>query len=121
VKTVKERRRHQRFAATDSILAVHSSNFGQVVNVSMGGLRLKYLLHRNDSFQNSFEIGLLSHDGLRYIDRLPCKVVSARDSPLSQATLDLFVLEVGVVFTHLSPRQTRQLHDFILHNSLAIA
>jgi hypothetical protein len=117
----KERRKHQRFEAVNNILAINSLSFGQVVNLSMGGLRIKYLLHRNDPFQQAFEIGLLNNVGDTYLEKLPCQVVSAIDSSLPDLPRNLFVREVGVMFTDLNSHQINMLAEFVLHNTLVMA
>ncbi|MBU0680197.1 MAG: PilZ domain-containing protein [Proteobacteria bacterium] len=117
----KERRKHQRFEALDNILAINTSSFGQVINVSMSGLRIKYLLRRNDPFHHAFDIALLNNTGDQYIDKLPCRVVSSIDFTPSIMPQNLFVREVGVMFDDLTSAQINQLADFVLHNTLVYA
>ncbi len=114
----KERRKHQRFDSIENILALNTMSFGQIVNISMGGLRIKYLLHRNDPFQHFFNISLLNNGDNQYIDSLPCKVVSFIDSGPISLPMNLFIREAGVMFTDLTTPQINQLADFVLHNSL---
>ncbi len=114
----KERRKHQRFEALDNVLALNNSSFGQVINMSMGGLRIKYLLRRNDPFLHSFAISLLNHAGDTYIDSLPCKVVSFHDSGPICPPMSLFIREAGVMFTDLTSSQSNLLADFLLDNTL---
>lgn len=114
----KERRKHQRFDTLDNILALNTMSFGQVVNMSMGGLRIKYLLRRTDPFHYFFKISLLNNVGDQYIDNLPCKVVSFIDSEPISKPMNLYIREAGVMFTGLTPSQIDQLADFVLHNTL---
>lgn len=120
--TIKNRRRHHRFATIDNILPLNTMSFGQVINMRMGGLRIKYLLLRPDQpFQHSFEISILNNAGDKYIDKLSCKVVSFTDSAPISPAINLFTREAGVMFTDLTSSQKNQLADFVHHNTLANA
>ncbi len=114
----KERRSHQRFVTPDNVLALSTWSYGQVVNISMSGMRIKYLLHRQDRFQDSFEVGLLNDSGDHYLAKLPCRVVSCLDTTPSSMPANLFIREAGVMFDSLSPSQARQLADFVMKNTL---
>jgi hypothetical protein len=115
---IQERRKHQRFDALDNILALNTLSFGQVINMSMGGLRIKYLLRRNEPFQYFFKISLLNNAGDEYIDNLPCQVVSFIDSDPICPPMNLFIREAGVKFYELTSQQIHQVADFVFHNSL---
>ncbi len=119
--TLKERRKHRRYEAQDNILALNTLSFGQVINMSMGGLRIKYLLRRDDPFDDTFDISLLNNSGDHYIDKLSCKVVNIIDSEPICPPLNLFIREAGVMFTDLTPAQKELLNHFVMHNSMPSA
>ena len=119
--TVKDRRQHRRYTAIENILALNTESFGKVVDMSLGGLRIKYLLRRGDPFHHDFDISLLNDTGEHYIDKLPCKVVSITDSRPICPPLNLFIREAGVAFTGLSVTQKNLLSHFIVYNSIASA
>ena len=112
-----ERRQHNRFQAHDNILALNTLSFGQVLNMSMGGLRIKYLLRIGDPFKESFHISLLNSTGDQYIDNVVCKVVSITDSAPICPPLNLFIREAGVQFACLTPTQKDFMRNFVLLNS----
>ncbi|MBU0680198.1 MAG: PilZ domain-containing protein [Proteobacteria bacterium] len=113
--TNKERRQHHRFKSLDNIVALNNMNLGSVINMSMGGMRIKYLLRPGDSLKKSLKISLLNNEGDQYIDNLPCKVVSSTDSGPILPSTDLSTREVGVRFTNLSSSQLTKLSDFVVH------
>ena len=115
--TLKERRKHRRFEAQDNILALNTLSFGQVLNMSMGGLRIKYLLRHDDPFHHTFEVSLLNNSGDQYIDKLACKVVNIIDSEPICPPLNLFIREAGVMFTDLTQAQKDLVDHFVMHNS----
>ncbi|MEN8256644.1 MAG: PilZ domain-containing protein [Thermodesulfobacteriota bacterium] len=119
--TLEERRKHKRFQAQDNVLALNALSFGQVINMSMGGLRIKYLLRRNDPFHKSFEISLLNNSADHYIDKLSCKVVNITDSGPICPPLNLFIREAGVMFLGLTPAQKDLLDHFLIYNSVPSA
>ncbi len=121
MKTVKERRQHHRFDALVNILAFNTMSFGQVINMSMGGLRIRYILRLDEPFRHSFEISILNNAGDQYIDGLSCKVASCTDYGPISPSLNLFTREVGVMFTNLTPSQKNKLADFLRHNTLTNA
>ncbi|MEN8256643.1 MAG: PilZ domain-containing protein [Thermodesulfobacteriota bacterium] len=121
MKIKKERRHHHRFDSLGNIIAINTMNLGQVINLSMGGLRIEYLLRPNDLFEHSFSISLLNNTGDRYIDNLPCKIVSFEDSePIfpSINSINLFTREAGVMFDDLTSSQIKQLSYFVVHTVL---
>ena len=118
--TKEERREHHRFDSLGDIIAINSKNYGQVVNLSMTGLRVKYFMRPSDSFKNSFTISLLNKNGNKYIDNLPCKVVSLEDSTSSSSPVSLFTREAGIVFGDLTSSQMKQLSDFVVHTVFSV-
>ena len=120
METKEERREHHRFDSLSDIIAINSKNFGQVVNMSMTGLCVKYLLRPSDSFERSFKLSLLNKDGNRYIDNLPCNVVSLQDSDPISPSANLFTREARIVFDDLTSSQVKQLSDFVVHTIFSL-
>jgi hypothetical protein len=118
--TNKERRQHHRFDSLDHIVALNSMNLGTVINMSMSGMRIKYLLRPRDSLKKSCKISLLNNEGDQYIDNLLCKVVSSTDSGATFPSTNLATREVGVTFTNLSSSQLTKLSDFVVHTLFAL-
>lgn len=109
----KDRRQHQRFKVKKNTMAFNSTTFGEVINISEGGLRLKCLLHTDEPFATEFDIGLLSSEGDYYLDNLPCKVVSIKDSSPLQASRSTFMREAGIMFVNLTGDQQAKLSLFL--------
>ncbi len=113
----KDRRQYKRFKVKKNTMAFNTSTFGEVINISEGGLRVKCLLHCDDPFETDFQIGLLSSEGDYYLDNLPCKVVSIKDSSPLPSTRSTFVREAGIMFTELSADQHAKLSLFLKQNT----
>ncbi len=114
----KERRNHPRFGVKKNTMAFNSTTFGDIVNISTGGLRMKFLLHRDDNFHPAFRIGLLSCKGDYYLDNLPCKVVQVKDSSPLRSSRSTFIREASIMFLNLSADQKAKLALFLKKNTL---
>ncbi len=112
-----DRRQHQRFKVKQNTLALSTSTFGEIINISAGGLRLKCLLHSDEPFATAFDIGLLANEGDYYLDNLPCKVVSIKDSSPLQASWSTFIREAGIMFVNLTGDQQAKLSLFLKQNT----
>lgn len=115
--THKERRQSPRFTVKQNTMAFNDTTFGDIINISKGGLRMKFLLHRNDNFTPSFQIGLLSSTGDYYLDNLPCKVVSMKDSSPLLPSRSTYICEAGIMFHDLTADQQAKLSLFLKQNS----
>jgi hypothetical protein len=99
-------------------MAFNTTTFGEVLDLSTGGLRMKCLLHGEDRFETSFRIGLLSSAGDYYLDNLPCKVISIKDSPPLRSSRSTFVREAGIMFMNLNADQRAKLALFLQKNRM---
>lgn len=113
-----ERRRHLRVMVKQNTMAFNSTTFGEVMDLSTGGLRMKCLLHGDDKFETSFRIGLLSSSGDYYLDNLPCKVISIKDSSPLRSSRSTFVREAGIMFMNLNADQQAKLSLFLQKNRM---
>lgn len=114
----KERRQHARFNVKKNTMAFNSTTFGEIINISEGGLRMKCLLHSDDTFDHSFQVGLLSNTGDYYLDNLPCKVVSIKDSSPLRSSRSTFIREAGIMFIDLTADQKAKLALFLQQNTI---
>lgn len=114
----RERRKYPRLDVKENTMAFNSTTFGDIINISQGGLRMKFLLHRDDNFQPSFQIGLLSCKGDYYLDDLPCKVVQLKDSSPLRSSRSTFIREASIMFLDLSADQEAKLAFFLEQNTI---
>ena len=112
-----ERRKSPRFSVKQNTMAFNNTTFGEVVNISTGGLRMKFLLHRNDTFETSFQLGLLSSKGDYYLDNLPCKVIRMKDTSPLRSSRSTFIREAGIMFVDLNSDQQAKLSLFLQQNT----
>ena len=112
-----DRRQHQRYLVRDNTLAFFQHGFGQVRDISMGGLLMSALPDKEGGFPAKLTVGLLSHGASYSLEELPCRLVSKRrhqeDSPIKTLVNPL---HVALCFEELSPAQQQQLALFIDHN-----
>ncbi len=114
-----ERRQHKRYQAKENLIVYDSEGFGQVENISMGGLRFRVLRSRDYILPPSFNIGLLCAEAKTYFDNLPCQLVSITPSTqLEQPARMTRSVQVGIKFIDLTMLQQKQLSSFITMNKL---
>ena len=114
-KTVADRRQHKRFKATTGIFAVNS-HFGQIEDISMGGLLFRYV-ERGPWPEETVETGSLFGEDDLWIDSIPIKFISecmAEDGVACKSTI---VKKRSIEFGELTPRQIRLLETFIWVNT----
>ena len=116
-----ERRKHPRLGVKKNIMAFTDTTFGEVINISKGGLYIRCLLHNNDHFDTSFHIGLLSNNADYFLENLPCKVVSIKDSSPLQSSRTTFIREAGIMFQQLTIHQQAELDSFLEQNTKSAA
>ena len=97
-------------------MRVHTARFGQVVNMSLGGLCVKYILRPSEPFPNTLEIALLNKSANHFVEDLPCRVVSVHDASPFNPRLKLFTRTAGLQFLNLTTRQKKQLVSFMAAN-----
>ncbi len=117
----KERRQYTRFNTKQNTMAFSTTTCGEILNISEGGLRIKCLLHGKDKFETSFHIGLLSSTGDYFLENLPCKVVSIKDSSPMQSSHSTIIREAGLMFIDLTTDQQAKLSIFLQQNTIPTA
>ncbi len=113
-----ERRNYTRLDVRKNTMAFNATTFGEIINISEGGLRIKCLLHSDDNFETSFTVGLLSNTGNYFLDHLPCKVVSIKDSSPLRSSRSTFIREAGLMFLDLTADQKAKLALFLQQNTI---
>ncbi|MEN8141063.1 MAG: PilZ domain-containing protein [Thermodesulfobacteriota bacterium] len=115
---LKDRRHHTRHQAKDNLIAFDSRCFGQVENISMGGLLFKVLSSNDYDPPETFKLGLLSSRAETYLESLPCRVVKvSRGNSSSSHNSVTNTLHIWVRFGPLSLTQQKQLAMFIHDNT----
>jgi len=112
---------HQRFRAKDltfvKLSSEHEEDIGQLLDISKGGLSLRYFLN-DEKPRNYKELGIFVSGGNFAIDKIPFKTVSdtqlANGSPFSMIILRRY----GLQFDKLKPEQLSKLDHFLQNYTL---
>jgi hypothetical protein len=112
-----ERRKHKRYQVEESVLVFNSTTFGQIINISEGGLSFRYLAQKGDPPLSSFEIGILNGDNGFYLDKLSCRTVTVNDTPPIHPTSSTIIRRTGIQFTDLTSEQNERLANFLIQNA----
>jgi len=114
LKDLIDRRRNNRFKAVRGAMAIpinDSSDQGQIIDISRGGLSFAYY-EREDLTKEFAKLAIsLASEGF-FLDRLPCKPVSY-NPPRDTVPLRHAKVRVGVQLGKLTQTQTDQLEYFI--------
>ncbi len=111
----KERRACQRFHVKEGALAFFEAVPGEIIDISMSGMSLKYVpLDNVDSQQVEIDIFVPGQDF--YLPGLSCRLVSQVDYPKSTPYQSIQVKQMRVQFCDLTPDQCSGLKSFIQHN-----
>lgn len=113
--SVDERRRHRRHRATAGVFAVNSK-FGQIIDISRGGLSFRYVERRGWP-KELFEMGVLYGDDDFSLDNLAIKTISDCVIANGLSSYSTIIRRCGVQFGDLNPKQMRDLEYFIWANS----
>jgi hypothetical protein len=81
MKKLPERRKYKRFQAADGALAVlrpswpHSATIGQIIDISRGGLAIRYIAGEERS-NDSSKLSIVFADHSFYLPKVPTKTIS---------------------------------------------
>jgi len=112
-----EKRRFKRYRAKEGAFAAFIRpneliNMGQVHDVSMGGLSVRYLA-TNDKVGRSSEIKIFgSNDRFIHVDRIKCRIVYDLEVP-GGSWEQISTRRCGVEFESLSVKHLTLLQEFI--------
>jgi hypothetical protein len=116
-KMFEQKRRFKRFKGKEGAFAAFISpdeliNMGQVLDISMGGLCVRYLSTHQDSGENS-EIKIFGSNGrFIHLDRVQCRIVYNHEVP--EGSWDrISIRRCGVEFENLSAKHLATLQEFI--------
>ncbi|MBI5559484.1 MAG: PilZ domain-containing protein [Deltaproteobacteria bacterium] len=111
-----ERRKHKRYQLSDDILVFNESTFGQIINISKGGLAFRFLTSKDISQNHYFELGILNSASGFYLENIPCMTVTSTDSTPIHPTGSTIVRRNGVQFGELSSEQMQKIEEFLAEN-----
>lgn len=118
------KRKYERYRAKDltfvKLMSKSDVDIGQLLDISKGGLSLRYFINAEKSHDYS-ELGIfMSGDNFK-IDHIPFRIVS--DTILSSIpTFSKIILRrYGVQFENLTPKQAAKLDHFLLSRTLSEA
>jgi hypothetical protein len=113
------KRQHKRFRGKEGAFAAFLRpnelvNLGQIVDIGMGGLCIRYLSTKELEKDNP-EIKIFGSNGrFIHVDRVQCKVVYDVELPDSTWN-ELSMRRCGVEFRDLTVRHVTMIQDFIEH------
>lgn len=114
-----EKRKHKRYPGKEGAFAAFLGpdqliNLGKVVDISLGGLCVRYLAINKVSAEYS-EIKVFGSNGrFIHLDRVPCRVVY--DVEVPEGSWDqVSTRRCGVQFEDVSVRHQTMIHDFMEH------
>jgi c-di-GMP-binding flagellar brake protein YcgR len=116
-KVSEEKRKYKRFNSKEGAFAVfivpdELVNIGQIQDISMGGLCVRYLSTNEDN-QGCSEIRIFgSNDRFTYLDEVQCRIVYDHKVP-GDSWEQISTRRCGVEFENLSVKQQSVLQDFI--------
>ncbi|MBW1896705.1 MAG: PilZ domain-containing protein [Deltaproteobacteria bacterium] len=114
-KKLSERRRHKRLQAKEGTLAVlgrHRVTVGKIVDMSMGGLAVRYIAEDVLS-KEPCRLDILMADGLSHLYGPPCETVYDIEAKTAVPLTSMVERRRGLKFGKLTPTQKLHLEDFI--------
>ncbi len=116
IKSIKERRKHQRYDIKDIAFAIIRSEaeeeLGQIVNISMGGLAFQYFIG-NREFQKADRLDVLLADSGVHVENLEFHVVDDHELVNELPFSSITKREQRVNFNELNSNQKEGLDSFI--------
>jgi hypothetical protein len=110
-----ERRQQPRFKAADGVFAAlvnHSSNLGQIRDISKIGLSFRYIDSGDEPGETS-ELKIIIGMGGVYLDKLPFRKVHDFEIQNKYSFSALKMRQIGLQFGKLTTQQSVQLEHFI--------
>ena len=116
-----ERRKDKRFKLKDPVFAILYSSptkTAQIVDISRGGLAIRYV-KKEDDFNMINKLDIFKSDFSFYMDNIKAKTISDIEVLGEKVNGSEEVRRCGIQFEDLSKNQISQLEDFIQNVSLA--
>lgn len=113
-----EKRAHPRFELGPGVFAVVKSDgetLGEVLNVSEGGLALKYVAGLGTRIPKG-TLDVFATKGVSYLIDVPVRTVSDFEIPNNVDFSTIRLRRMGVAFENLTQAQRQSLRDFIKEN-----
>jgi hypothetical protein len=109
----REQRRHQRYRVKENAIAFDHSIIGQILNLSMGGLKFRYLADLYKFKGDLAELDLyFAGEGL-CLHNIPCETVFNKAMENESPYSSLAMRECGVKFGQFTEQQTAQLRHIL--------
>ena len=116
-----ERRKHKRFQAADGALAVlrpswpHGTTMGQIIDISRGGLAVRYIAGEERS-NDSSELSIIFADHSFYLPKVPIETIS--DFEIAKMPfISMTPRRRGLQFGELTHHQMSELEYFIQNHT----
>lgn len=114
----KERRQYTRFLTKGGTVIALNANFGELIDISFGGLSFRYL--GKDEWPNDMAEGegMFFGDDDSFWSNVPLKTVSDDALDNEEYAASKQVRRHSMAFGELTPQQMHQLMDFIQTNTV---
>lgn len=105
-----DKRKHKRYPLTDDTVAICNSSIGSVLDISEGGLGIKYLKPKELPEEGNALVFSGERDFL--VSELPIKIVRKEELEISPLS-DAHTQTVGVKFNNPDSNQYKQIQQFV--------
>lgn len=112
----KERRQYTRFQTKGGTVIALNANFGELIDISFGGLSFRYL--GQDEWPKDVAEGMFFGDDDSFWSSVPLKTVSDDALDHEEHVALKKVRRHSMEFGELTPQQMHQLMDFIQQNTV---
>lgn len=112
----KERRQYTRFLTKGGTVIAVNTSFGELIDISVGGLSFRYL--GDDELSDDMTEGMFFGDDDSFWPNVPLKTVSDDEIDNEEYETPKHVRRHSMEFGELTPQQMHQLMDFIQTNTI---
>lgn len=113
-----DKRKHIRIKAHKETIAVSAGNIARIIDVSEGGMALKFI--DITDIPKSFFLDLFLRESGLYIEQIPVKLAWKKDDAIPTFA-QRSITRIGIEFDKLSHFQQNQIDEFILKHSEGVA
>ena len=111
----KERRKHQRFRAVEGAVILASNNFGNVINISKGGMAISYINWDNQKSAKGLMDVML--DGKVVLHDFPFTTIPDSETYNMGQSRMIVMKQQRIKFGSLTPAQETQLDRYLIDHT----
>jgi len=114
-----ERRKHQRFRAVEGAMILASNNFGNVINISKGGMAISYINWDNKKSAKGLMDVML--DGKVMLHDFPFTTIPDSETYNMGQSRMIVMKQQRIKFGSLTPAQEKQLDRYFIDHTFTEA